>query len=163
MNIKSCFFTGHRSFSCSRNSEAAENLVSVLIELIEKGVTDFYAGGAIGWDMYCEQTVLKLKEKYPKIKLHMVLPCSPAEQTLKWSEHSKREYEDILKCADSIDIVAERYHRNCMRERNARLTELGDICVCYFDKKDTRSGTAQTIRMAREAQKTVINICQTEK
>ena len=45
-----------------------------------------------------------------------------------------------------------------MKKRNARLAELGDICICYYNEKDFRSGTGQTVRMAEKAGKRIINM-----
>ena len=43
--------------------------------MIGRGVTDFYNGGAIGFDMLCAKTVIALKAEYSDIKLHLLLPC----------------------------------------------------------------------------------------
>lgn len=76
---KKCCFTGHRKISDA--DILREKLEKVLISLIENGTTDFYAGGAAGFDLLCEQTVLKLREGNPNIKLHLILPCNETEQT----------------------------------------------------------------------------------
>lgn len=64
-----------------------------LINLIEKGYCYFGAGGALGFDTVAAQTVLHLKEKYPHIKLILVLPC--IDQAKSWSHVDKVVYEDI--------------------------------------------------------------------
>ena len=73
MPNQTCFFTGHRSFSKNREN-VQELLRDILLILIESGVTDFYAGGAIGWDMFCESELLNMKKQFPQIKLHIILP-----------------------------------------------------------------------------------------
>lgn len=156
--MQSCFFTGHRSFSSDRDTNAVNNLAAILPILAESGVTDFYAGGAPGWDMYCELSVIVLKKYYPNLKLHLILPCSPEKQSLNWNKNDKEKYKILFEFADSINIVSNDETKNCMKKRNARLVELGDICVCYFNKNDMRSGTAQTVRMAQKAGKTVLNM-----
>lgn len=153
----SCFFTGHRYFSIERD-DVADDLTSLFHILAESGFTDYYCGGAQGWDIYCGLAIKVLQKYYPQIKLHLVLPCPPEKQTLNWKEDKKEEYNMLLKIADSIEIVSEDNDRNCMKKRNARLVELGDICICYFNKKDLRSGTAQTVRMAEKANKTILNM-----
>lgn len=156
MSKKSCFFTGHRTVKIT--GELLERLDSKLTEMINDGITDFYAGGAVGWDTICAKRVLALKEKYPQIRFHLVLPCPPKQQTLKWNDDQKTEYDMILKNADDTRIVSKEYTNDCMRNRNARLVELGDICICYYNEKDKRSGTGQTVRMAEKADKTIINM-----
>ena len=155
--MKTVFFTGHRVFNY--DSEVFERFRKVLIRLINEGVTDFYAGGALGWDMMSEITVINMRENHmPCIKLHLVLPCPPEEQTAKWNQFDKETYQNILEAADSVEIVSEHYDKNCMKKRNQRLVELGDICVCYYDEKKTRSGTGQTVRFAEKQEKEIINI-----
>lgn len=155
--MKKIFFTGHRTIE--NDKEIIEKLMDTLKKLISEGAVDFYAGGALGWDMLCEKAVIALRENLaPHIKLHLILPCPPEEQTAKWSEHDKNEYQKILKAADSVEIVSEHYDKNCMRKRNKRLVELGDICVCYFDESRRRSGTAQTVCMAKKLGREIINL-----
>lgn len=154
--MKKVFFTGHRIFKA--NDETIGNLVAVLIKLISEGSTDFYGGGALGWDMLCENAVLKLREEFPDIKLHLILPCPPEEQTAFWLMAQIEEYQKILKSADSVEIVSKHYSKDCMKKRNERLAELGDVCVCYYNEKRRRSGTGQTVRLAEKSGKEIINL-----
>ncbi len=155
--MKSVFFTGHRNVE--NELETIPKLMSTIKELILGGATDFYAGGAIGWDMLCESIVLKFRdERVPFIKLHLILPCPPEEHIARWSSFDKEEYRKILEEADSVEIVSEHYGKDCMKLRNARLAELGDVCVCYRDEKSRRSGTAQTVRMAEKLGREIINL-----
>lgn len=153
--ITSCFFTGHRIIK--QSNELTEHLTATIKRLIENGVTDFYAGGAIGWDMLCENTVLALRNDYPQIKLHLVLPCSPAEQCAKWSQTHKNEYDKIFALANSIELTSSFYYNGCMKKRNTRLTELGNICICYWNGNQ-QSGTYQTINIASKKAIDIINL-----
>lgn len=64
------------------------------------------------------------------------------------------DYDRILLMADSTEYISEKYYYGCMKARNARLVELADCCVCYYDNKKSASGTGQTVRMAERK-----NIC----
>ncbi len=81
--MKSISFTGHRNFDNS--TELTESLSKILEKLINKGYTDFYSGGAYGFDTMCEIAVLNLRNRYTYIKLHVVLPCPFEEMTKKWT------------------------------------------------------------------------------
>ena len=155
--MKSICFTGHRNIKIT--SELISLLNKTLTDLIDNGAADFYAGGALGWDMLCEQAVLDLKEKFPHIRLHLVLPCSAEEQTAKWNDMQKEKYRKILNAADTVRYISEHYYDGCMKVRNARLVELADCCVCYYDNRG-RSGTGQTVRMAKEKGIRVINLAE---
>ena len=157
MKEKSVCFTGHSKVKIT--NELISLLNETLISLIENGATDFYAGGALGWDMLCEQAIIDLRKKFPQIKLHLVLPCSSEEQTAKWNDIQKAEYQIILNAADMIEYTSDHYYDGCMKIRNARLTELADCCVCYYDNR-SRSGTGQTVRMAERKGIKIINLTQ---
>lgn len=155
--MKKVFFTGHRTYSF--HIDEMRRLNSVLQKFASEGRVDFYAGGAMGWDTIFENHILVLRDgKFPFIKLHLVLPCPPEEQTARWNKYDKEWYFEILSAADSVEIASEHYDKSCMKKRNERLAELGDVCVCYYDEKRTRSGTAQTVRLAEKHGKEIINI-----
>ena len=152
--IKKVCFTGHRNISVT--DQIKKHLYTVIEALIAAGAEDFYAGGALGWDMLCEKAVIGLKKKYPAIKLHLVLPCPPEEQTSRWNSSSVDEYYRLLKASDDRIIVSRHYSDSCMRLRNEKLTELSDCCVCYYTGE--KSGTAQTVRFAEKKGIKIINI-----
>ena len=156
---KSVCFTGHRTIDGDREKLSAR-LYALLERLVtEKKVTDFYTGGAVGWDALAALTVLKLRESYPEVKLHLVLPCPFEEQSAKWNEAQKAEFQHILGLADSVEQVSDCYYNGCMKARNARLVELAsDYCICYWNPKHYRSGTGQTVRMAQRKGIEVINL-----
>ena len=157
--MKNVCFTGHRRLKGDNTAQVHELLDGVIDELIRKGAQDFYCGGALGWDTLCANMILyQKKRKAPQVKLHLVLPCPPEQQTLKWTDEDKRMYYSIMESADSTEIVSDTYTSDCMKKRNARLVEYGDCCVCYFDGVTVRSGTSQTVRMAREKGIEIINI-----
>ena len=159
--MKSACFTGHRMIS-EEATLLEQRLYSVLEKLVaEEGVTDFYVGGAVGFDTLAERCVLRLRDALrgkADIRLHLVLPCSNEEQTRNWTDGQKEEFRRILQRADSVEYTSQRHFRGCMGRRNARLVECADsFCVCYYDVK-RQSGTGQTVRMAREKGLGVVNL-----
>lgn len=154
--MRTACFTGHRDVKFSQ--KVNERLFSVIRQLIQSGVEDFYVGGALGFDMIAERTVIMLREQYPQIKLHLVLPCPKEAQTLRWSKAEKEEFGSILSLADTVEICSPVYHTSCMKERNQRLIDLADICICYYNENNSRSGTGQTVRMAQKKGIQLINI-----
>lgn len=155
--MNSVCFTGHRVIPGT--AEIGERLCIVLEKWIRtRGITDFYAGGAVGWDTLAANAVIRLRKKYPEIKLHLVLPCSNEEQTARWSESQRREFYRILGLADSVEYISDCYYNGCMKERNIRLVEHADIgCFCYWDPGAFSSGTGQTVRLAKKKQLTIVN------
>ncbi|MDR0905250.1 MAG: SLOG family protein [Oscillospiraceae bacterium] len=136
--------------------ELTRRLEETITGLIRRGVVCFGSGGAIGFDTLAAQAVLKQRETNPAVKLIMVLPCR--EQDAKWSASDKREYKRLLDSADKVVCLAEHYYDGCMAKRNLHLVENSGVCVAYM--KHGRSGTAQTVRLARERGLTVVNLAE---
>ena len=152
--METCCFTGHRIIKVT--PELVQRLQDTIINMIESGVTDFYDGGAIGFDMLCAETVIELKAEYSDIKLHLLLPCPPEEQVKGWNKAQIAKYNEILKAADSVAVLSEHYTEDCMKQRNKRLVELAECCICYCN--NPRSGTGQTVRMAKDKGIDIINL-----
>ena len=161
--MKSACFTGHRTLT-GNLADLSERLYQFIENgIVNHGLTDFYAGGAIGWDTLAAQTVLRIKEHYPHVRLHLVLPCSNADQTAKWSEEQKAEFHRILSLADDVQYTSEYLDKDCMKRRNARLVELAtDYCICYWNQSRQRTGTGQTVRMAQRKGLVIQNFYQGE-
>ena len=153
-SMKTCCFTGHRIIKIT--PELVQRLKDTIIKLITQGVTDFYNGGAIGFDMLCAETVIAIKAEHSDIKLHMLLPCPPEEHAKRWNKVQIAQYNEILQVADSVTVLSEHYTEECMKRRNERLVELADCCICYCN--NPRSGTGQTVRMAKDKGIDVINL-----
>lgn len=155
MDKRSVCFTGHRNVRSA--PVLMKRLREILVYLIHNGAAEFYAGGALGWDTICAQSVIELRRSFPHIRLNLVLPCPPEEQTVKWNDMQKEVYYAVLSAADSVEIISEQYEPTCMKKRNARLVEYADCCVCYYTNR-TASGTGQTVRMAQKKQIEIYNL-----
>lgn len=69
-----CAFFGHRNFNYTPHEEKIRKRI---IDLIERGVTDFYSGGRSDFDVTCARIVWELKQDYPHIKNILVLAYMP--------------------------------------------------------------------------------------
>ena len=138
-------FSGHRRLpqDCE---ELRAKLKKNIIALIERGVVFFGAGGAWGFDMLAEETVIELKANYPHIRLVLVLPCPPDQQTLKWNAVQLQRYYEILERADKVRVLSPRYTNDCMLARNRHLVDDSAYLVCYL--RERRGGTAYTVDYA---------------
>ncbi len=152
--IEAVCFTGHRFIRRSNALLIPTKLKGVLETLIERGAYRFRAGGAIGFDTVAALCVLELREKYPHIKLELILPCR--DQTKSWSEQEKQIYNYILSQASTVEYVTDRYTPWCMHERNRRLVNGSQVCIAYLT--ESRGGTAYTYSYAIKKGLEVINI-----
>lgn len=149
-----CCFTGHRALPPEKREAIAYQLEQTVIMLIQAGIRFFGAGGARGFDTLAAQTILKLRRKYPHIKLILVLPC--LSQTQGWRDEDIKVYESIKTAADKVTYTSEKYTQGCMHKRNRHLVDHSSICVCYLT--EDRSGTAYTVNYAKKQGLKVINL-----
>lgn len=155
MTKKACAFTGHRVIPKDRKKELEKALFDTLKALYEEGVTEFIAGGALGFDTLAEKVVLTLKKEYPDIVLRLILPCRNQDDL--WKIGDKAVYRDILKKADSVEYVTDVYTDGCMLERNRRMVDNASVLVAFYDGRQ-RSGTAMTVNYARKKELRIINV-----
>lgn len=149
-----CSFTGHRKIEDGKEEILKEKLREKLIELIEKDVYCFLAGGALGFDTIAATTVLSLKKEYSHIKLYLILPCK--NQTASWNSEDRYIYEDIKEKCDGYLYSSESYFRGCMHKRNRALADMSDYLICYLT--EDKGGTAYTVNYAKEKNKIIYNI-----
>lgn len=154
MRSKTVCFTGHRELPADDLPEISKHLEDALITLIEQGYRYFGAGGALGFDTLAAQSVLRLRERYPQIRLILVLPC--LNQTRGWPQEDIDTYEEIKRCADKVTYTSEHYFRGCMQKRNRHLVDNSSACICYLTK--SVGGTAYTVNYARRSGLRIINI-----
>lgn len=163
--MSSLCFTGHREFINESDKVANERLTSylvgVLTEFVEtKGVTDFYAGGASGFDNFAANCVLKVKETHPEIKLIEVLPFDRNNMSAGWSDSDRRLLLYLCKKADLVvEEKGSQHYGGCYKDRNQYMVDHADYCVAWYDAVNKeKSGTGQTVRMANRKKIPVKNI-----
>ena len=154
MKEKTCCFTGHREIPENEHEAIQKRLESETADLIHQGVTEFRAGGALGFDTMGALAVLKLKKRFPRIKLILILPHW--EQPDKWSEHDRTRYAVIRTQADEVIYTSWPYRGGCMYRRNRRLADGSGFCICYLTKSS--GGTAYTVNYAERKGVRIINI-----
>lgn len=143
-----CFFTGHRLISHDDVRAVQKALSCAVLDMVNRGVTEFIAGGALGFDMLAAETVAGIKSEYDGVRLRLYLPCPG--YNYKWKEMQKSRMNKILSQADEVKNISARYDGECMKRRNAAMVNDAVYCIAWY-RGITRSGTAQTVSMARRA------------
>ena len=111
MESRTACFTGHRELPTDNLPEISKHLKDTLVTLIEQGYRYFGAGGALGFDTLATQVVLRLRERYPQIRLILVLPCF--NQIRRWQQADVDIYEELKRrkvifgavCKNAIGIL----------------------------------------------------------
>ena len=154
MEYKVCCCTGHRPKGFGwdyRNKEHElhrEYLAILEYEVrkcVEKGFNYFISGGAIGADMDFAETVMKVREEYPNVKLEIAVPCE--NQDLKWNEEDKKRYREILQKAAVVKKLSEKYTMGCMQKRNRYMVDSSELVIAIWNGI-SKGGTYSTIQYA---------------
>lgn len=134
-------------------SENEEIMIALFMKTLERFIsedyTDFLCGMANGSDIIFAKSVIKLKDKYPDIRLHAVIPF--VKQNKYYDNEDKIDYDDLMKKCDTIRIISINYSKDCYKNRNEFLIENSSVLLAVtYDINMIRSGTTQTINMARK-------------
>ncbi len=144
MKSKSVCFTGHRNLEPELIPSIREDLREAIEIQIERGFTDFYNGGARGFDLLSAEEVLKLRTLYPQVRLHIIVPCEG--QTRGWSGEDKSLYDSVIASADDVKVLSPFYFNGCMQIRNRYMADNSSVCIAYV--RDSRGGSADTVKYA---------------
>ncbi len=157
-----CSFTGHRPARLpwgyderdARCMEFKFRLRESLEYLIGRGYVDFMSGGALGFDLMAAEIVLSLREKYPWVRLIMVIPFDG--QADRWTEEQRRRWLGIIEASDRVVHVSHGYDRGVFFRRNHYLVENANLLLAAFDGHP--GGTAGTIAYAKRHGVKVVTI-----
>lgn len=133
-------FSGHRKIPPEEYEMIKKELFLTVRGLIERGYTEFYTGGAEGFDRLATECVIRLKEEFPDILLNIIFPYI--------GSRGEKEYEPIIPYADKTEYACGRYLPWCYHERNRMLVDKSSVCVCYLTKAS--GGTAYTANYAKD-------------
>jgi len=156
MKSKSCCFTGHRKLPMNKIEGIIKRLDCEVDNLINQGVTDFISGGALGFDQIAASLIVAKKEMGRDIRLIFALPCK--NQDVTWNERQRKLYRDLLSEADELIYVSEEYSDGCIKKRNCYMVDRSAHCVCALLCSHT--GTAQTVKYARQKGLRIINVAE---
>ena len=151
--MKTCAFTGHRHLPTASVNSLSDLLSRGIAYVYSEGVRDFYAGGALGFDMLAEEAVIAFRQSHSDVRLHLLLPHRG--QAERWSFSEVRRYHKLLSEADSATYLSDYYYDGVMRDRNQALIDAADVCIAYLA---AGGGTAQTVAMAKRKGIKVYNL-----
>ena len=150
-----CMFSGHRRLP-QDGGALRRALEARVFQLCGQGVDEFLSGGAMGFDLLAAGAVLQAREAFPQVSLTMVLPCRG--QALRYPAGQKALYDEILRRAQRVDVLSERYYEGCMLARNRAMAERADCCLCYLTS--SRGGTAHAVGCAGARGLPIINLAE---
>lgn len=158
---QSCCFTGHRPKffrfgdneahpECQKIKDFLHRTIEHLI--VEKGVTHFISGGAIGVDTWAAEAVAALKNKHPSVTLEIAMPFPTM-----WEQFEERDRARYEKLKDKIDKMTEvhpEYTKKCMHDRNRYMVDNAAYLIAVWTGIQT--GTGMTVTYAQEQNRQVL-------
>ncbi len=151
-----CLFTGHRGLPMGNSLEILQRKTQNAVrDAYRRGYRDFYAGGAVGFDMLAAVTVLNLRQReLPGMTLTLALPHFGHYKN--WSKANKNVFAEVLGRADQVVYVSEDYAPGCMHLRNRYMVDRSSLCICFCGRKS--GGTAYTVRYAEQKGLKIVNL-----
>lgn len=155
---KSCAITGHRPSRFIFKYNEADCLCKKIKtqmrlqfeNLIRNGFTRFYAGGALGVDMWSSEMILELKKEnaFEDIELFIAIPFDGYNDH--WDNKYKSRMEYIIENCNKSEIIGNRDNINMSyKKRNQFMVDNSDYLLAVYDiEKRRRSGTQQTVNYA---------------
>ncbi len=161
--LASCCFTGHRNIPKDKVTTIVAGLKSTVSYYASKGITNFRAGGALGFDTLAAAVVIDLKRSNPQMRLILDLPYEGQADT--WTEDQKRIYQFTKDNADQINFYGDaptnkKAFSELMFKRNRALVDNSQYCVCYLNKR--RGGTLYTVEYAKKHGLEIFNLAEEE-
>lgn len=155
MREKTCCFTGHRPQKLSYGYDEAHGdcvklkkfLALEIKGMLEKGITTFYSGMALGTDIWCAELVLAYQEKYPMLGIRLIPAIPFAGQADRWSESYRKRYYSIIERAGNRKVLREHYTKDCMMERNRYMVDRSSHIIGVFNGE--AGGTKNTLSYAK--------------
>lgn len=154
---KICCFSGHRDLPVNEIPALQAKLLTEIRSLIQKGVTHFIAGGAVGFDMMAAVCILNLKsQEFPHLHLTLALPCPHHYKT--WGKADRQLLVHLLERSDEVVFVSDAYAPGCMQKRNRYMVDRSHYLICY--RMRASGGTAYTENYAKKQGLSIRNIAE---
>ena len=156
-------FTGHRKQRLMQENKDYRNfsgqirgkVITMIKNLYEEGFREFYSGMAEGFDMIAAEAVLQLKEQYEDMTLAAAIPFRAQAE---WFDpQDQLLYRELLKKADRVVMLSEKYYRGCYLRRDTYMVSRASMVIAYWDNV-CNGGTYHTVKKAVETGREVINL-----
>ena len=160
--LETCCFSGYRIEKMPflpNDTAAIDALCSALTQAIAtaaaQGYTRFVSGMSTGLDLWAAEAVLRLRDRLP-VQLVCAVPFD--QQAEHFPTVWKRIFNRCLLQADQVYSLSRRYYSGCYAARNQFMVDQSSLLICYYDGRP--GGTAQTVRMARQAGLDIVNLAE---
>ena len=141
-----CCFTGHRPQKLRRPIDDIKvDLENEILKAVADGYSTFITGMACGTDIWAGNIVVRLKDRFPDLKLIAAVPFPDFADG--WDDEWKAKYDKLLAAADLVKTIAAEYREDAYQLRNQWMVDHSSKVIAVYDWKP--SGTGNTVRYAK--------------
>lgn len=160
MRLHRCCFTGHRPEKLQASEENVKAWLNNQIDIaISQGFVTFITGCAMGVDIWAGQIVVEKRKQNPA--LHLIAASPYPGFGNRWKDEWRRQYNQLLKDADLVRYIRERYSDDCFMIRNRWMVDHSSLVIAAYN--GAPGGTRNTIEYAKKAGITVVQVIPEEK
>ena len=160
----SCCFSGYRpekfGFELSDKNAQYNNfsakLYERIVDMTEAGVTSFYSGMAMGFDILAAEAVLDVRKLRPELGLKLIACIPYIDQASGFPPDWRERYDAVLEDCEKVVLLSDRYYRGCFQKRNQYMVDNSDFVITYYD--GSPGGTRNTVKYAEKKGKGIINL-----
>ena len=141
-----CCFTGHRPEKFAIPEKRLAGLLDAEIKrAIDSGHTTFITGMAKGVDLIAAETVLRLRERDPRLKLICALPYPGFGQH--WGGGWTERFRQVLAKADLERTICPSFSYSAYQARNEWMVRHSALVIAVFHGEP--GGTKNTLDFAK--------------
>ena len=153
MKLHRCCFSGHRPEKLRMSeAETREWLSRQIDKAISDGFVTFISGCAMGVDIWAAQIVME-KRKTNR-RLHLIAANPYPGFGYRWKQEWKDQYHQLLKDADLVRNISDRYSDDCFMKRNMWMVDHSSLLIAVYN--GAPGGTRNTIEYAMRKGITVV-------
>lgn len=150
-----CCFTGHRPQSLRRSEDDIRvDLENSILAAVREGCRTFISGMACGVDIWAAEIVVRMKEQFPDLHLHLIAAIPYAGFDERWPEDWRERYRALLGLAEYVKVVEPFCSRAAYQKRNEWMVNHSARVIAVYNGQS--GGTRNTIHYARKQNVPVI-------
>lgn len=149
---KICSLFGHRDVYCDLKKEIID---AIEVAINEYGISTFYVGDNGDFDRMAAGAVRLIKQKYPNIKLVLVLPYF-TNKLNNYKHIYESDYDSIYIPSELADV----HPKSAITKRNRIMVDESDLIICYLSRE--HGGAYTSVNYAKKKNIPTINLGDTK-
>ncbi len=143
-----CCFTGHRPQYLKRPEDDIKvDLENSILAAVRAGCHTFISGMAYGVDIWAAEIVIRMKDQFPDMNLHLIAVIPFAGFDEPWNEEWRRRYRALLSRAEYVKVMAPCFSKEAYQKRNEWMVNHSVRVIAVYNGQP--GGTRNTVCYAR--------------